>query len=135
MPLLSTILPINSVPDFSTALILFFALAIGHALADFPLQGEFLSIGKNRNIPAPKLADGDESPKRLWIYLMSAHSLIHAGFVWMITGSALLGFFEFVLHWIIDALKCEGRTTFETDQLLHLLSKVLYIAILAMGWL
>ena len=46
---------------------------------------------------------------------MSAHCLTHAGFVWLITGSALLGFAEFVIHWIIDALKCEGKTGFEMD--------------------
>lgn len=30
-------------------LILFFAMAIGHALGDYPLQGEYLAKGKNRH--------------------------------------------------------------------------------------
>lgn len=116
--------------DLLSALILFFALVIGHAMADFPLQGEFLSRGKNRHLPPPRLADGDSSPRHLWVYLMSAHCLTHAGFVWVITGSALLAFAEFVIHWIIDALKCEGKTGFEVDQWLHLITKAAYVIIL-----
>lgn len=120
---------------FVSALALFFALAIGHAFADFPLQGDFLSRGKNRNAPPPQLADGKHSPSDLWIYLMSAHCLIHAGFVWLITGSALLALFEFISHWVIDALKCEGRTSFATDQWLHLGTKAIYVGVLWAGWL
>lgn len=119
--------------NFMGALVLFFALTIGHALADFPLQGEFLSKGKNRHVPAPALADGDATPERLWIYLMSAHALIHAGFVWIITGSALLGFAEFVIHWIIDSLKCERWTGFEVDQWLHLITKAVYVGVIWAG--
>ena len=37
-------------PDWLSALQMFFALAIGHALADFPLQGEFLAMCKNRRL-------------------------------------------------------------------------------------
>ncbi len=130
---------IESVPvsdlDFIGALVLMFALLIGHALADFPLQGEFLSRGKNRHMPPPPLADGDSSPKRLWIYLMSAHSLTHAGFVWIITGSALLGFAEFVIHFLIDTLKCERFTGFEADQWLHIATKAAYVAVIWAGWI
>ena len=61
---------------------------------------------------------------------MSAHCLIHAGFVWVITGGVLFALAEFVLHWIIDVLKCEGKTSFAVDQWLHVGSKVLYVAVL-----
>lgn len=122
------------VTDLQGALILFFAFSIGHAIADFPLQGEFLSRGKNRHLPPPPLADGGSSPKRLWIYLMSAHALTHAGFVWIISGSVLLGLAEFVIHWVIDALKCERWTSFETDQWLHLLTKAAYVALIWAGF-
>jgi hypothetical protein len=119
--------------DFKAALELFFLLIMGHALADFPLQGDFLSRGKNRNLKPPQLADGNESPSRLWIYLMSAHSLIHAFFVWAFTGSVLLGLAEFIIHWIIDALKCEGRTSFETDQWLHIITKIVFVVLIWAG--
>ena len=126
--------PLDSVTDFSSALVLFFAMVIGHALADFPLQGEFLSFGKNRHIKPPALADGSDPPRDLWIYLMSAHSLIHAGFVLVITGSAILALVEFILHFIIDSIKCEGYTSFQTDQWLHILTKAVFVGVIALGW-
>ena len=119
--------------DFKAALELLFLLLMGHALADFPLQGDFLSRGKNRNTTPPQLADGKETPRTLWIYLMSAHSLIHAFFVWAFTGSVVLGLAEFIIHWIIDALKCEGRTTFETDQWLHIVTKIIFVVLIWAG--
>lgn len=115
--------------DAIAALKLFFALCIGHAIADFPLQGEFLSRGKNRHLPPPKLADGDPPP-RLWMYLMSAHALTHAGFVWLFTGNVALGILEFVLHFVIDMMKCDGRTGFESDQWLHVGTKAVYIGLI-----
>ena len=118
-----------------SALFLLFAFTIGHAFADFPLQGDFLSRGKNRNAPPPPLADGKACPANLWVYLMSAHCLIHAGFVWIIGGYAILAVVEFILHWLIDVVKCEGHTSFATDQWLHILTKVAYVAILWSGLL
>tara|TARA_R110000850_G_scaffold66894_1_gene148439 strand:- start:1168 stop:1566 length:399 start_codon:yes stop_codon:yes gene_type:complete len=126
----SLTIPIQAVDGPVSALILFFALAIGHSLADFPLQGDFLSRGKNRHVEPPKLADGKGSPKDLWIYLMTAHCLIHAGFVWVITGCVVLALAELVIHWLIDALKCEGRTSFAVDQWLHLLTKAVFVLLI-----
>ena len=108
---------------------LLFALIIGHALADYPLQGKFLAIRKNRHIKP--LEYGADVPATIWVYCLSAHSLVHAGAVWVITGSAALGFAEFVLHWAIDFAKCEKWTTFHQDQGLHLLSKLAYVLILS----
>lgn len=49
-----------------------------HALADYPLQGDFLARGKNRHAPISGVpAD----------MCMSAHCWIHAGGVCVITGS------------------------------------------------
>ena len=118
-----------------SAAALLFALTIGHAFADFPLQGDFLSHGKNRHNTPPTLADGKQSPANLWVYLMSAHCLIHSGFVWVISGSVLFAVAEFFLHWVIDAVKCEGSTSFATDQWLHIATKAVYVAILWAGLL
>jgi len=118
-----------------SALVLLFAFTIGHAFADFPLQGDFLSRGKNRNSPPPQLADGKASPANLWVYLMSAHCLIHAGFVWLVSGYAVFAVAEFIFHWAIDAAKCEGRTSFATDQWLHIITKAAYVGILWAGLL
>lgn len=128
-------LPLDSVTGVSSAFALFFAFVVGHALADFPLQGDFLAKGKNRHLEPPKLADGKSTPGNLWVYLMSAHCVIHAGFVWVISGYLIFALVEFVLHWLIDVLKCEGKTSFATDQWLHLLTKAGYVAVLWTGWL
>ncbi|MBT15668.1 MAG: hypothetical protein CMO59_06750 [Verrucomicrobiales bacterium] len=104
---------------------IFFALLIAHALFDYPLQGDFLSRNKNRHHK-----DENNNVKGLWIHCLTSHSILHAGSVWLITGSFIIGIMEFVLHWIIDFLKCEGITNFHTDQFLHVLCRILYVIII-----
>lgn len=111
--------------------LMFFAFAIGHMLADYPLQGEFLAVQKNHRLPPGEVRT--DLPKGLWFHCLTAHALIHAGCVWVISGSAVLGFAEFVLHWVIDFMKSEGLTNFHVDQLLHLLCKGVYVFILFKG--
>lgn len=105
------------------------ALLIGHALGDYPLQGAFLSSTKNRNLDSSIFFGNSEVPRGLWIHALTAHSLIQAGMVWVITGSAFLGLAEFVLHWITDFVRCEGWISFNTDQLIHAGCKVLFAAV------
>lgn len=99
----------------SSAFALFFALCIGHALADYPLQGDFLAKGKNRFQPLPGVP---------WYWCLAAHAAIHAGFVWLLTGYAELAAMEFIAHCLIDDSKCEGTFGFDADQILHILCKV-----------
>jgi len=110
---------------------LFFALMIGHALADYPLQGEYLALHKNRHYVD---ASNREEPSGLWIHCLLAHSLIHAGLVWLITGRSILALAEFVLHAILDTAKCEHKTSYHTDQMLHLLCKVVYVILITLSW-
>jgi hypothetical protein len=118
-------------PDsWPQALRLFFALAIGHAIADFPLQGDFLAMCKNRWHLA-RLNDPARPPS-MWLPCMAAHCLIHSGMVWMITGSSLLAVTEFILHWLLDVAKCAGKTQFVLDQCLHYVCKAAYVAL---GWM
>ncbi len=111
--------------DLIAGLQIFFALLIAHALFDYPLQGDFLSRNKNRHYK-----DDNNNVKGLWIHCLTSHSILHAGSVWLITGSFIIGIMEFVLHWIIDFLKCEGITNFHTDQFLHVRCRMLYVIIL-----
>ncbi len=106
----------------------FLALLIAHALCDHPLQGQFLALHKNRHhIPQDK-----NLPSRsLWVYCLTAHSLIHAGGVWLVTGSCLLAVVELILHWLIDFLKEERIINLPVDQLLHVSCKVLYVIALS----
>ncbi len=110
---------------------LFFALIIGHALADYPLQGEYLALHKNRNyVPA----NSSQEPSGLWIHCLLAHSLIHAGFVWLITGRSIFAVAELILHVLLDGAKCEHKTSFHTDQILHAVCKATYVILITIGW-
>jgi len=111
---------------------LFFALSIGHAIADFALQGDFMSQAKSRKADISKFFGG-KTPRGVWFHVLTAHCLIHAGTVWLITGSLALSALEFFVHWIIDLIKGEGLIGFNTDQLLHYLTKVVIVALYFQG--
>ena len=100
-----------------------FAFLIGHALSDFALQSEFMAEAK---CPA-FWNDQDSATGCEWLFVLLAHSLIHAGAVWLITGSMLLGLVELVLHAAIDGWKCAGKYGFLMDQGLHILCKVGFV--------
>lgn len=110
--------------DPQNPLAVFLALAVAHALADFPLQGDYLARQKTR-----VTASSSEE----WIVALSAHSLIHAGAVWLVTGSMILGAVELVLHALIDLAKGERKFGLVTDQILHLSCKAAYAVLLASG--
>ena len=97
---------------------LFFLMLFAHALADYPLQGDFLSRAKNRASALPGVP---------WYQAMGAHTLIHGGFVYLITGSITLGILEVASHFIIDDLKCTGEIDFNLDQALHVLCKMIWV--------
>lgn len=95
-------------------------LLAGHALADYPLQGDFLATAKNRNTEVGKV---------FWPHALFAHALIHGGFVVCLTGQFALGLCEAAIHAVTDWLKCEGKISLNTDQAVHVLCKLLWAAI------
>lgn len=97
---------------------LMFWLLVGHVLADYPLQGDFLAKAKNRFAPIPGVP---------WWQALSAHALIHGGMVGLITGYWWFGLFEFAAHWRIDYAKCKGDISFNEDQYLHVLCKFVWV--------
>ncbi|MBJ9624568.1 DUF3307 domain-containing protein [Burkholderia multivorans] len=99
---------------------LFFAMLIGHALADYPLQGDFLARAKNHRAPIPGAP---------WYQALGAHALIHAGTVWAITGVWWMGVMELAAHGLIDYAKCDGKIDFNTDQIFHVVCKLSYVLI------
>lgn len=115
-----------------TSLTLLFALLIGHAASDYWAQPDAMARGKNRNNPPMNVPPG-QVPKALWWHWLTAHALIHAGAVWLITQSPLLGFFEFLAHWMIDFAKCENWTGPNQDQALHIACKILWVTLLSLG--
>jgi hypothetical protein len=90
-----------------------------HWLADYPLQGEFLS-GAKQNGP-------------LRVYHLIAHAGIQGAGVALATGSIWLGLAEWLVHTIIDEAKVRGKTTFAQDQALHVTCKVVWLLYLVLS--
>lgn len=99
-------------------------LLIGHAVADYPLQGDFLARGKNHRNPLPGVP---------WYQCLGAHALIHGGAVLLITSSVFLALAEIAIHAAIDYLKCDGRYGFNTDQMLHVACKLVWFGLIVAG--
>lgn len=95
-------------------LLLLFA---GHALCDYPLQGDFLARGKNHRNPLPGVP---------WYQCLAGHALIHAGMVYLITHSAWMALAELLIHTLTDYAKCDGRISFNQDQAIHYCCKILW---------
>lgn len=96
---------------------LLFKLIIGHAIADFALQSDFVAMNKGRSSKIPQM----------WPYVLASHCLFHGGFVYLFTGSAALGLAETIAHAGIDFLKCEQKISLHVDQALHLTCKILWV--------
>lgn len=94
-----------------------FTMIAAHAVADYPLQGDFLSKAKNRANPIPGVP---------WYHGLGAHALIHGLAVGLVTGSTKLAIAETVIHAITDDAKCNGKLTFDQDQAIHVGCKVLW---------
>lgn len=97
-------------------------MVVGHFVADYPLQGEFLARAKSRR---------DGIPGVPWYQALGAHAAIHGGAVGIVTGSVTLGVAEAFVHAFIDDRKCMGRLTYDQDQALHLACKAAWFAALA----
>jgi hypothetical protein len=100
-------------------------LAASHYLFDYPLQGDFLSKGKNHKQPLAGVP---------WRECLSAHCWLQAVGVYFVTGCFWLGVVEYVAHWWIDYSESEGwfgegERAFNFDQSLHIMCKVLWALI------
>lgn len=108
----------------TSAASLFALLAMGHFLGDFGLQSDRMAVekcaGRDHTLP--------------WPWWLTAHAGIHGFLVAVITGLPQLGLAEWLVHALIDHLKCRGRYGLGMDQALHLLCKLAW-AVLAARWL
>lgn len=94
-----------------------FLMVVGHALADYPLQGEFLATAKNRNT---------ELGKVFWLHALPAHAFIHGGFVFLVTHSLSLAMAEVLIHGATDFAKCENKISLNVDQAIHISCKIVW---------
>jgi len=92
-------------------------LLAGHALCDYPLQGDFLAKAKNHTAPIHGVP---------YQQALGAHAAIHAGMVLAITDSVPLALAEFAIHTATDYAKCAGKLSFNQDQSIHFACKVLW---------
>jgi hypothetical protein len=102
-----------------STLSMFFVMLAGHAVADYPLQGDFLARAKNRFLPIPGVP---------FYHALGSHAAIHGGFVGLATGSITLGIAETLVHALVDDAKCAGLLTFDQDQAIHVACKALWCA-------
>jgi hypothetical protein len=103
---------------YSFAVTLFLLCAM-HFLADFPLQGPYLSETKN---PWGK-------NNSHWPISLFAHVTIQGFGVFIVTNSLILALLEMILHTYIDLVKCRGSISFSVDQASHLVCKVAWAAL------
>lgn len=111
-----------------------FLLILGHFVADYPLQSEFMARGKNAFRPIdPATIPPGQTPQTVWPWVLTAHAATHAAAVYIVTGSTILAGCELAAHWAIDYGKCGNRFGIHTDQAMHLGCKVVWAAIFASG--
>ena len=92
-------------------------LAMAHFVGDFVLQSDRMAIEK---------CPGKDKTLH-WSWWLTAHSSTHGLFVSLITGMPILGFCEFVAHFIIDWMKPKYSLSLSLDQSLHLLCKLIWL--------
>lgn len=95
----------------------FLAMIGAHALADYPLQGDFLAKGKIRNTPIPGCP---------WWQPLSTHAAIHGLFVGIVTKRPMLGAADAIIHAVTDDAKCQGRISYNQDQAIHIACKAVW---------
>jgi len=94
-------------------------LAMGHCLADYPLQTDRIAIEK---------CPGCDTTLN-WRWWLTAHAGVHGFFVVLITGVPLLGLAEWILHLVIDYGKCRRLYNLTVDQFLHLACKLIWASL------
>ncbi len=117
----------------------FLYLVVAHFLCDYPLQGNYLAMAKNRHVyehdgkvySVSKFSGADRKWKE-WFWALSGHAIIHGGAVALITGIWWLGVLEALAHWFIDDFKCAGLLSYDNDQILHIVCKVVWFALFLM---
>ena len=101
------------------------ALLMGHAIADFALQSDWMAKHKHpwRPIDLSTVPPG-QTPQRIWPYVLGAHGLIHGAAVYAVTNRWELGLAETILHCLIDSGKCANKYGIHADQFMHFICKI-----------
>ena len=100
-------------------------MLIAHGVADYPLQGDWLSKAKNHKM--------DLVGEKIWPMALAQHAAVHGGAVYLITQSSLLAMLEFISHALVDYTKCDGKIGYNTDQILHVICKGIWAVMFVYG--
>lgn len=93
-------------------------LIFAHYLCDFGLQNDFIAKFK---VPG-------SAP--FWYHVMMAHCAMQALGVMVVTHNSKLALAEFATHFAIDYFKCLKKLSFNQDQALHLICKLIWFGLL-----
>jgi hypothetical protein len=115
---------------FNSPLELFFLLIAGHMIGDFALQTEFVATNKNRHVRDKMPAEVRSRTQVIWPHLLTAHCFHHGLLVFLVTQKLHMAIAEVITHWITDYGKCERWYGFHTDQVIHILTKALWTALI-----
>lgn len=115
---------------FESLLTLTFLLIAGHAIGDFAIQTDWVAYNKSRHAKDNLELETKGKIESVWLWVLSAHALHHGLIVFLITQRIWLGIAETVVHWITDYGKSEGWYGFHTDQIIHITTKLVWIALL-----
>ncbi len=118
-----------------------FILLFLHALADFVFQTEIMAKLKNRDTDIKRKQKWLENPKSIpipegqeymltWYYWLTAHALIQGGLIGFMFGNWYIAIIEFIMHWVIDFMKCKSWTHIHHDQGMHLGLRIIYAGVL-----
>ena len=111
---------------------IFFLLLCGHAVADFALQNEWVATNKNRHVRDKFTAEQKAQFQIVWPWLLSAHCFHHGLMVFLATQKIELAVAETVAHAAIDYGKTENWYGFHADQILHLITKIIWVALIGL---
>jgi hypothetical protein len=98
-----------------------FLLFAGHAVVDYGLSTSYVAFAKSH-----KRKEGEG----VWPWVLLAHSLMHGGSVFLVTGNVVLGVGELLLHAATDYLKSDGKLSYGADQAIHYITKVIWVVVL-----
>lgn len=104
----------------------FLILVAVHFICDYVFQTDAIATGKNKNLDPAKFGVN-------WYYWLTSHAATHAAGVYLVTGFFWIAVLEFLSHWVIDWLKCEGKLSLHQDQLVHIGFKLFYIVLIVGG--
>lgn len=99
-----------------------FMLLVGlHFLCDYPLQSDFLAVGK---VSFDKPHCGVP-----WWHCLTAHAAIHGLAVGVAMGNWWFGIAEVAAHWLIDFGKCRKWHGINADQAMHVGCKAAWVLV------